>query len=1207
MSLFPPAFPIRTEHYRAIPRLVLQNYACSPQLFIQELTVENKPGHTPRLITFHAILASGLISQLYERLTDSSIDDFHPSTRFYLTRDHALASLSICGDYALEILWHIKTPSPSVLTFAISAITVFGLSPRAPYDLACDLLANMAQSFEHDMPNAVHASFQPDKATFSLNLIAWLFNALECGTIDCTQGQLSLQMRSSGLRLRFDRKQCHASSSARSPIRITSFLPETPQIQAFSTASLQFKPTPSKSPAIERIHALACSRQPLPETDILNAIREAQASQSPCRLQVLLYFINKWSPDAADLVRLYLLTDKASTTTQFPLAFDILKKIYQQQNDEDMLLALIQQRAHDCAHAPHMRIRLMLDAANILSQSFQRIYSAVSILESLKPLIQSVSTPEEKIAFANAYCLAQYHNTAIQYLQLWLNQADKPRLIAKYGVCLAHTMFEHNDPLQSIINVCRKVLDVDPKNLDTLSLLAQCLENSDNFEEAVDTYLLCFDLLISIWEQAKLRDEHSPSEANAQALDLTRQNAIKAAIALEHLIEKLPDYPAYSRILGLHQKLIPGDMTLLSKRLDILAQKHAFPEMIQACLDFLRINQDSIQPEDALTLHLTLHNIYDCEFNLPDEAQKHLEAAQKISKHDPRVLLTQIESCKRHNQPNEQIALMIELIDSLPNAKAVEQTLELVKLLESLNARSQKILDILRKVNNRYPNQMPILLELRQYLRKCGQFFELAIVLEKLARATKDLQTKKNLLLEASETNEKLGNTQLAQSLYHEAQLCSPINPDKFDFIPNDIKPGFPVRSNALDPLSSLTSVLLSSRSLSIAEIPALSNAPKTQDYTQLPASDISVSSEIISSSSAAIVTTAFQSDTSTLSSEDSDETSPIQDLIMRARLRGDTEALLAHLLQSISDIPEMEQPPRILQEIGCIYLYDRHDPQAARIFLERASQISPEVANGEQTLNALEAIYQSLKCFHELADIYQKKCKILTISKECKKYELRLAQLRYEHLKETDLAIQTLKNIISKTPDNETALQLLAQIYIDTRDFENAIQILNEISKYRVPGSKQMAQHQIRLLKLHIETGHIEAAKTEINKLLESNDFVDKLAIIEIYKHLCRERDEWTELLEILKTEIACLLKQPSAEIHEHFEKHLHDANISAASNSLREYADILYHKCNQPKEAATIYRALIHILPEHQYPKNMLAEIYAQYPEFNISDSDF
>lgn len=1195
------------EHHRAIPRLVLTDYACSPFLFIKELAVENKPGHTPRLISMHAVINPSFISQIYERMEDLDTSHRKHTARFFITKDNTFATLSLCGNYALDIRWMLKTPAPSDLTFEISAITVYGIPPRDPYDLACDLLAESASTFSLDAPNAVHAKFSPENATFSLNLTAWIFNALECSRIDCTHGQLSLQLHQNSLRLRFERQSCPQPKSEPHKIQITTFLQDIPEPQALSS-ELSLEYTPSSCPEIEHLHKLAHACQPISEEILLKAIQLAKAERSPSEFQALLYFIYQWVPSAANIVRMYLLTDDMGTTAHSPLAFDILKAIYLDQNDEDMLLALIQQRAHECSHAPHMRMQLRLEAAKMLAQRFQRFDSAAAILDALKPIIQTIATPDEKIAFAEAYSLAQYHNTAIQYLRLWMNQAKDAQQTAKYGVALARTMFDHNDPLQSIINVCRKVLDVDPQNLETLSLLALCLENSDNFEEAVDAYLACFELLIFNWKQAKTLAELSPSDNHTQALEQAHINAIKAAQALENVIEKLPDYPAYNRILELHQQLDPADMAILSRRLKFLAMRHAFPEMAQACLDFLRVNQDNLKPEDALTLHLTLHDLYDCEFAQPDEALKHLKAAQDISECDPRVLLTQIERCKRHNQASEQIPLMLTLIDVLPHNEAAAQTLELVKLLESLNEPSEKILDILRKINTRYPNQPQILLELRQYLRRCGQPYELAIVLEKLARATKDLQARKNLLLEASETNEKLGNTQLAQALYHEAQLCSPINPDKFDFIPDNIKPGFTARAQSkLDPASSLTSNLLSSRSISIANIPIISNTSNTHSYTQISASEVSVSAEIISSSSsAAIVTTAFPDEAPPASSDDANSISPLQDMIVQDRLKGDTDALLTHLLQSIQDIPETEQPPRVLQEIGSIYLYERHDPKTARDYLERASALSPEVANGELTLNALEAIYQSLKCFRELADIYQKKCKILTISDECKKYAFRLAQLRYEYLGETDLAIETLKNIIQKAPDNEKAMRLLAQIYIDTRDFDHAIQTLNDITRFYVPGSKQMAQLQLRLIKLHIDTGQIDTAKTEIHKLIDSNDFIDKLALIEIYKHICRERDEWTELLDILIIEIAYLLKVPHSELKDKLDKHLHDSNISAASNALREYADILYHKCDRIAEAVTIYRALINILPEHQYPKNMLKEIYEQHPEFNTSDSD-
>ncbi len=957
------------------------------------------------------------------------------------------------------------------------------------------------------------------------------------------------------------------------------------------------------TPAIKAIHRAFDINEKISSEAAHLALDEAAEKLSPILRLPLLYLLHLWAPELDESLKFEVLCAATHDSGSARLPITILKKIYQDEHNGPMLFDLLQRQQNESSFSPRKRILNEIECAELLSLNMKTPNMAVRRLDALKSFIQKYALPEDHIRFALAYHHAQVSNFAIQHLKQCILQASTPEEITTYGYQLALIMFEHNEPIQSIITVCNQVLDANPHHYKTLELLAQCLEATNRFPDAADAWQFCFDQLIHQWELARAKMRVTQSDENAKWLQNCYKNAVHAANVLEKLLDAVDHTPMTCIVLKQHMKLEPNSMPILAKLLKNLESAHAFHEMANECLCFLDNNAQNIAPTDEISIRLTLHNIYDCKLDRPDDAIKQLNIARNIAALDPRVISTEIERCRRRGLKTEQIGLRLALIDALPPQDAVPQTLELVLLYESLQADISLIVDILRKTNTRAPNNPQILLELRYYLRKLGQNFELANVLEKLARVTKDLQTKKNILLEASEVHEKLGNHQIAQDLYHEALLCSPINPNsKAEFMPQNLHAQlteFNHDKSGKENLSSLSSVILTSRSLSIVE--DLSSLISEADNNSISENDISSDSKSSENNNAPDFHDIEEISDAISSSENAlDESASIEDQIFEARIRGNTQALLERLILSIENLPENDQPPRILQEIACIYLYDRHDPQTARLYLEKASELSHDVAYGEQTLNALEVIYQSLKLYRELSEVYVKKCEILTIADERRKYEIRLAQLRYDQLGETDLAIDTLNHLLIHTPENETALQLLAQIYLDTQNINKAIEVLNKITSLITPDSKKMAQHILRLISIYMGANKHAEARNLMKSLINDNNFVDKLAVIELYKTSCRDNDEWEELSHILKSEIAYYLKIPQNEFD--IPKIIQNREaVMNATHTLREYADILYQKLQQIDEPVAIYQALYKAHPEDKYPLNSLIEISEQHPEIS------
>ena len=866
-----------------------------------------------------------------------------------------------------------------------------------------------------------------------------------------------------------------------------------------------------------------------------------------------------------------------------------------------MLLSLLERQLHATRYNKHRYIQLELEYIDILSLQLSMFNMALRRLNQLKPLIMQSTCKEEHIQFALAYHHAESTGIAMQYLRQWMKTAETPALSAAYGLELAQLMVDHNEPIQPIIVVCQQILEADPTATQALELMAQCFESSNQLDDASDVWQDCFEQSIRNWEIAQLNAQVSPTKENLDNQEMLRKRSIKLAQSLEKSLSQLERPQMSCLVYQQHLRLEPDSIRTLSGLLKNLEQLKSYGEMAIACQTFLLSNKDKLKLNDELSIRLTLHNIFDCELNRPEEALEQLNIAKKLAELDPRVISTELDRCRKRGLKEEQISLRLALIDVLPPKEAADQTIELIRLYESLGTPQNRILEALRKANNRAPNHPQILLELRTYLRKAGQTFELAAVLEKLAKITLDLQVRKNILLEASEVQETLGNHKISQALYHEAQLCSPINPDnKAEFIPKSLAQSLSKPfEQPNDQLSSLSSIILTSRSLSVVEDYDILKDNAKNKPNDVKSKPVSIWDSLFNSSdNSDIEHSEFDENAQThlqLNKENADNSSPsIKTQIVEARLRGNPLDLLDRLLQSLRGIPEEDQPPRILQEIGCIYLYDCNDPETAKNYLERASSMDKEIAFGEQTLNALETIYLSLHLFPELSEVYIKKCKILTIPSERQKYEIRLAQLRYEHLDETRLAVETLKQLLNKDPNNENALQLLAQIYIDSQKYSDATDVLETLKDLLKPSSKAMAQLILRLIALNLEINKTDIAKNYMLDLLNDNNYVDKLAIIELYKRTCREHDEWEDLLSILNREMAYYLKIPfeSFQIQDYLKNPFadHTRNIT---HTLREYADVLYQKMNDTELAARIYHELAFQNQDDDYSRNALFEI--------------
>lgn len=1194
MSVLASYLPFHVEHTHGRRCHVLRDFPVSGQLCFRECVIEEGKDGERRLRSLDVLLSASYVNPMFDCLyAVPSKEGRHRMTVRPCDKDgYCLHIMEGQERAVLSSFWRYVHGSGSHLTFFLDSLYVFGFEERSPVDWFLDEL----DVFEREMSrgDGLEACLSVDisRGCIRFDALRWLWKRA-VPEMDCPMvlgGWTSFEVEQGKFHLVYDgcrtfvpsgeregRRDVHcytfcsrgwgACGSDMSAVNegdssvsgddmdggeslgVRGSVPFSDGVAGLEgeAGGLVWEWVDAECPTISSMH-LAVENQEMLSREVVRLALDELELKLPLELRpVALYMFHRWAPQCDDVLRLSLLSSEDDSS---PFSLCILKEIYRNEHNDTMLLSMIQRQMDESLQSPHQFIFYGLEYVGVLiSLEYQTL--AIRRLEEMKAFVYKYGTTDEYIEFASACHRAQYTGMAIHFLRHAMKLAEEGegwgRLgdVTRLGVRLANIMLEHNEPIQSVMMVCSRVLSVNPCHIGTLEMMGQCLETSNRVVEAADMYQRCFELQLREWEKCRF-------EGSGAGEEEVRDGAVRIAVVLERLYETLERIPLRCLVLRHHLRLDPCSMVVLSRLLKDLETTGSFHEMVQVCLEFLK-NNVSLDVKDEIAIHLTLYNIYERELGLTTDAEYHLNCARGLNANDVRVLYAEISRCRRRGLQEEEIGHRLALIEILPASEAIEETLSLTRFYEMIQAPTSKIMDSLRRMNGRYPNHPLILLELRHYLRKSGQSFELASVLERLARVTQDLQTRRSMLLEASEVHEKLGNLQISKALFHEAQLCSPIDPaGRGRFVPDKFCPVFTPLGAVY---SSLSSAVLTSRSLSVVDV--------------LEGGEVSGHLE-------------------GTSGEASGEA-----LVSETSLESEVQSVLERLLASLDGVEVSKQSPRVLQEIGCIYLYDRHDLYQARYYLELASELSEEVALGEQTLNALEEIYESLHLYRELGDVYQKKISIFPPTGCRRSYEVRLAQLRYERLGEKEQAIATLRSLLELSPRNESALQLLAQIYIDMEQYDKGVEIYERLIACNGEDTKSGTQYRLRLIALYMETGRFDEAKRELRWFLDHSSYVDKLAIVEHYKRICREHDEWEEQLEILNCELGYYLHEKTCSVESLIDRKEVVRGIAGIDHVLREYADICHCKLQRMNEAARIYRFLLERKPDDGYLKDRLEEI--------------
>ncbi|PJB38332.1 MAG: hypothetical protein CO108_19235 [Deltaproteobacteria bacterium CG_4_9_14_3_um_filter_63_12] len=314
----------------------------------------------------------------------------------------------------------------------------------------------------------------------------------------------------------------------------------------------------------------------------------------------------------------------------------------------------------------------------------------------------------------------------------------------------------------------------------------------------------------------------------------------------------------------------------------------------------------------------------------------------------------------------------------------------------------------------------------------------------------------------------------------------------------------------------------------------------------------------------------------------------PLVKRVEQARRSGDTAALV-DALEGLGDKQlRTAERARVFQEIGCLAYFELEDVEKAKTFLERACVYDPDgVGVEDETLTALEGIYEDLKDYGSLLNVYQRKLARCEVVEMMRVYRLLIAQLAHEKLGDHLLARRQLEIVLAREPQHVPALKLIVDV---ERSLNNPTLAANHLQQLITVVGDEDEQTPFRLLLPEIfrEAGDTELARKHYWLLIGSGKASG--AVLDRLKGLCRESDDWTGLIDCLLFELSTLTKDLfqsrtleglSAFSSKQIPPHL----TVVVSQLLREMADILSLKLEAQEEAWELYRKVLDLLPEDPY----------------------
>lgn len=234
------------------------------------------------------------------------------------------------------------------------------------------------------------------------------------------------------------------------------------------------------------------------------------------------------------------------------------------------------------------------------------------------------------------------------------------------------------------------------------------------------------------------------------------------------------------------------------------------------------------------------------------------------------------------------------------------------------------------------------------------------------------------------------------------------------------------------------------------------------------------------------------------------------------AELTGDWAQLSATLNDLADEVADPDVATDLRSRVARIQSEYLADEDGAADAWRRVLEVEP---SSTEALNALDGIYEASGQWEELVEILQRKAE-LGDERDAIAVQFRAAAVYEQHLGQSDEAIETLRNILMRDPDNAQALDELERLYEGAERWDDLVEVYEQ--KTRLASSDEVRRGLLMQMGMVLQEalGDDDRAADAYRQVLASNE--QDVEALEALNRTFRRTENWTDLLDVLRKQQA-------------------------------------------------------------------------------------
>ncbi|HJL41277.1 MAG TPA: tetratricopeptide repeat protein [Myxococcales bacterium LLY-WYZ-16_1] len=180
------------------------------------------------------------------------------------------------------------------------------------------------------------------------------------------------------------------------------------------------------------------------------------------------------------------------------------------------------------------------------------------------------------------------------------------------------------------------------------------------------------------------------------------------------------------------------------------------------------------------------------------------------------------------------------------------------------------------------------------------------------------------------------------------------------------------------------------------------------------------------------------------------------------------------------------------------------------------------------EALASLERLYLQQERWADLRDVYRQQVELLDSAADRVDRWIRWSHLAETHLQAPDEALEVLEKVLEAQPDHAAALGSLERLHRQREDWQRVVDLLRtRLSVTEEP--QEQAEVRVALAEvLHGALHRSEEAEAELSRALRHRP--DDLAALRALTEIRREREDWPEMIELLRQQADLLGRSAEA-----------------------------------------------------------------------------